>query len=335
MSAAKKISYILMLVILLVSIVFKLGHVILAGLFSFMLMEFFYRGIKKFRMPEWASRLLAATAFIFSVVVVLLVLARFFRQTLMTLPGILEGAMPQISDAAAKYGIELPFTNFLELRELINSNLLGHAGDITKASTLLTREVFHIAIGMVGVIFFFVSGKTPQYCPNLFDAVRRESNRRIRMFMRSFALIFGAQIIISAINAFLTMAFLSITGIPHVAFLSTMTFLIGIIPILGNIISNSIIAITALGVSLNLAIVVLVYLITIHKLEYFLNSKIMGSSVKLPMWQMLFALLGGNVIMGVPGIMLAPAILHYIKTELQSIPWKNPCQPKQACAQED
>lgn len=322
MKTAEKISYLFIAAIMLVIIIFHLAHVLLAGLFAFMLMEFFYRAVKKMRIPELSARTTSTMIFLLVVFVVIFVLAKFFKQTLQTVPGIVEGALPQISAMAQRYGVELPFTSFYELRELINSRLVGHAMAITKASTLLTREVFHVVVGLVAVVLFFVSGKSPQYGPNLFDAVRRETNLRIRKFMQSFERVFGAQIIISAINSVLTMGFLYFTGIPHVAFLTTMTFLIGIIPIIGNIISNSVIVVTALGISLNLALVALGYLVIIHKLEYFLNSKIMGSSVKLPMWQMLLAILLGNVIMGVPGIMLAPALLHYIKSELQSIPWR-------------
>ncbi|MDD4004956.1 MAG: AI-2E family transporter [Elusimicrobiaceae bacterium] len=327
MKTAEKISYFFMIAMLLVTVIFHLAHVMLASLFAFMLMEFFFRLIKKMRLPDFPARTATAIAFLLAVAVVAVVFVKFLKQTLLTFPGIVESALPQVSALAQRYGIELPFSSFGELRELLNSRILGHALTITKASTFLTREAFHIAIGIVAVVLFFISGKPPQYCPNLFDAVRRETNRRIRKFMHSFERVFGAQIIISSINAVLTMAFLYITGIPHLAFLTTMTFLIGIIPILGNIISNSVIAITALGISFNLAMVVLAYLVIIHKLEYFLNSKIMGSSVRLPMWQMLLAILLGNVIMGVSGIMLAPALLHYIKSELKSIPWKTPGSP--------
>lgn len=324
MTSAEKISYVFMTVILAVIVIFHLAHVLLAGLFAFMLMDFFYRLIRRFRVPELSARFAAAGVFSLVVLLTAYVLTRFLHQTLLTVPGIVDGALPQFTVMAQRYGVELPFSNFYELRELVNSRLLGHAGTITKASTLLTREVFHMVVGLIAVVLYFVSDRAPRYAPNLFDAVRHETNNRIWKFMQSFARVFGAQIVISAINAVLTLLFLYFTGIPHMAFLTTMTFLIGIIPIIGNIISNSVIAVTALGVSLNLALAALVYLIIIHKLEYFLNSKIMGSSVELPMWQMLLAILLGNVIMGIAGIMLAPALLHYIKSELKSIPWRLP-----------
>ncbi len=328
MTTAEKISYALMTLILLAVIVFHMGHVVLAALFSFMFMEFFFRAART-RVPCTAARWLAAVGFIITAGVVTYIFLRFIKQTLLTLPDIVEVALPKVMALAQNYGLELPFANFQDLREFANNKILVNALSITKASTLLTQEVFHMVIGIVAAVLYFVAGKTPKYEANLFDAVRKETNLRIRRFVYSFEKVFGAQILISSTNTVLTALFLYLTAMPHFAFLTTMTFIIGIMPIIGNIITNTVITITALGVSLNQALLALGFLIFIHKLEYFLNSKIMGSSVNLPMWQTLIAILIGNTIMGIPGIMLSPAILHYIKTELQCIPWVQP-QAQQA-----
>jgi predicted PurR-regulated permease PerM len=58
----------------------------------------------------------------------------------------------------------------------------------------------------------------------------------------------------------------------------------------------------------------------IHKLEYFLNSKIIGARIKNPMWLTLIALVLGERIMGVPGMILAPVVLHYLKMEVSAPP---------------
>ncbi|HNW44117.1 MAG TPA: AI-2E family transporter [Elusimicrobiales bacterium] len=328
MTTAAKISYGLMTLMLLGVLFFSMGHVVLAALFSFMFMEVFFRAVK-WRVPLAAARWIAAIGFIITAALVIFIFLRFIKQTLLTLPNIVEVALPKVMTLAQEHGLELPFANFQDLREFANDKLLANALSITKASTLLTREVFHMIIGVVAAVLFFVAGKPPKYEANLFDAVRRETNLRIRRFVHSFEKVFGAQIIISAINTVLTAIFLYFMALPHFAFLTTMTLIIGIMPIIGNIITNTVIVITALGISLNQAILALAFLVAIHKLEYFLNSKIMGTSVNLPMWQMLIAILIGNTVMGIPGIMLAPAILHYIKSELLCIPWIQPQNPPQ------
>jgi|GEM_PF-1167399 len=320
MTTAVKISYALMVAFMLGIIVFHMGHVLLAAMFSFLVMEAIFRAIRR-RMRPAVARLIAACGFVVAASAVIAIFAHFIAQTVKTFPSIVENSMPQISAIAGRFGFSLPFENFQDLREFLNGKLVSHAIDITKASSLLTREVFHMVIAVFAAVFFFVSGKPPEYKQNLFDAVRKETNNRIRKFTYSFERIFGAQIIISSINTVLTITFLYIMAIPHLAFLSSMTFIIGIMPIIGNIITNTVIVFTALGISINEAAIALLFLIAIHKLEYFLNSKIMGSSINIPMWQMLLAILIGNVVMGISGIMLAPAFLHYIKSELQAIPW--------------
>ena len=58
----------------------------------------------------------------------------------------------------------------------------------------------------------------------------------------------------------------------------------------------------------------------IHKLEYFLNSKIIGSKIHTSIWLTLLALIIGERIMGITGMVLAPVLLHYIRIEASKIP---------------
>ena len=89
----------------------------------------------------------------------------------------------------------------------------------------------------------------------------------------------------------------------------------GLLPIVGNIISNTVIVFVGFTISPRMALVALVFLMVIHKLEYFLNSKIVGDRIKNPMWLTLIGLVLGEKLMGVPGMILAPVVLHYIKVE--------------------
>ncbi|MFA5162315.1 MAG: AI-2E family transporter [Elusimicrobiales bacterium] len=319
MTLATKISYALMASLLLALVVFHMGHVLLAALFAFMLTGAAFKLLKPYFSPGMARRIAVAVFFVL-LIVVSFVFLRFVKTTLVTLPTIMARALPQVTAIAQTYGVDLPFEDVQGLQELIHSKMMGNALAITKMSTSATREIFHIFIGIVAAALFFMSGKAPEYKNNLFDAVRAETNKRIRKFMASFEKVFGAQIVISAINTALTALFIYFIGMPHVIFLATMTFTIGIMPIVGNLVTNTVIVITALGMSLHAALFALVFLVSIHKLEYFLNSRIIGSNIDMPMWQMLMAIFVGDVMLGIPGIMLAPAILHYVKSELQAIP---------------
>ena len=129
----------------------------------------------------------------------------------------------------------------------------------------------------------------------------------------------GAQITISLINTALTAIFLLATRIPHAPLLIVVTFLCGLVPIVGNLVSNTIIVFVALTVSLKMAISALVFLIIIHKLEYLLNSKIIGDRIRNPVWLTLIALILGERLMGIPGLILAPVVPDRAAADLVAV----------------
>ncbi len=114
-------------------------------------------------------------------------------------------------------------------------------------------------------------------------------------------------------------AHFAIVRMPHAPLLIAITFLCGLVPIVGNLVSNTIIVFIALTISLKLAIGALVFLVLIHKLEYFLNSKIIGSRIRNPVWLTLISLIIGERLMGIPGLILAPVVLNYLRVEMLKI----------------
>ena len=64
------------------------------------------------------------------------------------------------------------------------------------------------------------------------------------------------------------------------------------------------------------ALAALAFLIAIHKLEYFLNAKIIGSQINARAWELLAAMLAMESLFGIPGVIAAPVFYAYIKTEL-------------------
>jgi len=109
---------------------------------------------------------------------------------------------------------------------------------------------------------------------------------------------------------------LSTSMVPYAGIVIPLTFICGLLPIVGNLISNTLIVGIALGlVSPQMALGALVFLVGIHKLEYLLNSKIIGGRILHPMWLTLTGLILGESLMGIPGVILAPVILNYLKVE--------------------
>ena len=108
-------------------------------------------------------------------------------------------------------------------------------------------------------------------------------------------------------------------SLPYAAVVIGVTFLCGLLPIIGNLISNTIILFLSAAMSVKIAVAALVFLVAIHKLEYFLNSKIIGGWTRNPVWLTLIGLIIGEIVMGIPGMILAPVVLNYVRVEMSKI----------------
>ena len=66
-----------------------------------------------------------------------------------------------------------------------------------------------------------------------------------------------------------------------------------------------------------MALLVLSYLIIIHKVEYFLNARIVGTRINARSWEILLAMLIFESAFGLPGVIAAPIYYAYLKNELR------------------
>ena len=103
----------------------------------------------------------------------------------------------------------------------------------------------------------------------------RALQERVTRFGEAFRLVVFAQVLISAVNTILTALYmllaLSLARV-HLPLAKTMiliTFVVGLLPVVGNLISNAIIMVLSLSVLPSVAIVSLIFLVVIDKLEYF------------------------------------------------------------------
>jgi predicted PurR-regulated permease PerM len=95
-----------------------------------------------------------------------------------------------------------------------------------------------------------------------------------------------------------------------------LTFVVGLLPVLGNLISNTVIVVVSLSVSLLVAVGSLAFLILIHKLEYFVNARIVGARIRARAWELLLAMVVMDAWFGIPGLIAAPIYYAYLKDEL-------------------
>jgi hypothetical protein len=104
--------------------------------------------------------------------------------------------------------------------------------------------------------------------------------------------------------------------LPLTKTLIVLTFLLGLLPVIGNLMSNTLITIVGLSLSIWVAVAALGYLIVIHKLEYFLNARIVGGQISAKSWELLLAMLVFEAAFGLPGV-AGPIYYAYLKSELK------------------
>jgi predicted PurR-regulated permease PerM len=56
--------------------------------------------------------------------------------------------------------------------------------------------------------------------------------------------------------------------------------------------------------------------VLIHKLEYFVNARIVGAQIRARAWELLLAMLSMEAAFGITGLIAAPIYYAYVKDEL-------------------
>ena len=179
----------------------------------------------------------------------------------------------------------------------------------------------HLLVGMVigGMVAMHPAMPSSRKAP-----LAHAMSERVEYLGLAFRRIVFSQIRISALNTALTGIFLAFImpmlgyELPLVKTMIAVTFIVGLMPVIGNVISNTVIFVVSLGVSSGAAIAALVFLVAIHKLEYFVNARIVGGQINSRAWEMLTVMLVMEAVFGVPGLVAAPIFYAYVKEELRA-----------------
>lgn len=206
-----------------------------------------------------------------------------------------------------------------EMRTDMSAWLREHAADLRLAGAETARAAAHILIGMViGGMLALREAVDGAAHKTLARALALRAERVGDAFRR----VVFAQVRISLLNTIFTGIYLAIVlplfgvNLPLTKTLIVVTFVAGLLPIVGNLISNTLIVIVSLAYSVYVAIASLVFLVVIHKLEYFLNARIIGSRIQARAWELLVAMLTMEAAFGLPGVVAAPIYYAYLKAEL-------------------
>ncbi|MFP5409721.1 MAG: AI-2E family transporter [Gammaproteobacteria bacterium] len=197
--------------------------------------------------------------------------------------------------------------------------LRNHAQDLRRLGGDAGRVLLLLLVGLVIGGFVALREAAPHHS---LAPLAQALADRVRRLGEAFRRVVFSQVRISALNAFLTWLYLGVVlpalgiELPFVKTMVLVTFVVGLLPVLGNLISNTVIVIISLSHSLEVAAASLAFLVVIHKLEYFVNARIIGGQIQARAWELLVVMLAMESAFGVAGVIAAPVFYAYVKKEL-------------------
>lgn len=278
------------------------------------------------RLSARKSRLMAGLMVLIGIVTIITLLTLFLSKTLGSqenLIGLTNKIVEILTDMREKLPpllVSYIPESIIGFKESLTDFLREHSQELGKVGGESLHTLAHILIAIAIAVMVSIQRflPKPQTRPLAF-----ELRERLTLLGIAFENVVFAQAKISAINTTLTALFLFVilplasVHLPYTKTLILMTFIVGLLPVVGNLISNTAITLVALGVSFHVALSALVFLILVHKLEYFINARIVGDRINAKAWEILLAMLLMESLFGVGGLLLAPIIYAYIKAELK------------------
>ncbi len=198
----------------------------------------------------------------------------------------------------------------------------AHPGSLKTAGQWAGRASAHL---LIGVVVGFLAGASPLPPPQGLSEFVQAWRGRLQQLYAAFRDVVSAQLRISAVNTALTAIFLLVVlpilgyHLPLGMALVVITFVAGLLPIVGNLISNTAITLVALTISPWLAVAALLFLVGIHKLEYFINAKIMGHKLRVRTYELLAVMLVMEAAFGIGGLVAAPVYYAWLTRELRDL----------------
>ena len=324
-SAVEITAWILVGVSLVLILRLHLLTALLAGLLVFELVHMIAPMLQRRlsgRLPQMVAVAILAALIIGVLTAAIFGIIGFMRSDAGSLPGLLHkmadilerarAALPPWLMANLPYGAD-------ELRESLAEWLHEHANEVRLAGAETVRAFAHILIGMIigAMLALREAVEDPAQRP-LAHALAVQAERLGDAFRR----VVFAQVRISLLTTAFTAIYLAIVlplfgiHLPLTKTMITITFVAGLLPVIGNLISNTVIVVVSLAYSPYVAFASLAYLVVIHKLEYFLNARIIGSRIQCRAWELLIAMLTMEAAFGLPGVVAAPIFYAYVKAEL-------------------
>ncbi|MDO3408917.1 AI-2E family transporter [Saccharibacillus sp. CPCC 101409] len=135
-----------------------------------------------------------------------------------------------------------------------------------------------------------------------------------RKFVLSFGKVIEVQFMISLTNSLLSVIFLWILGFPNLFALWLMIFLLGLVPVMGVVVSLVPLCAIAFNIGgAKMIIYILIMIVVLHAIEsYILNPKFMSNKTHLPIFFTFLILMLGEHFFGVWGLIVGVPIFIFL-----------------------
>ena len=312
------------------AVTFAVSHLMvfaISFLFLFFISDFMTRDVHRVA-PFVPKTLLFSAVYILVILAIIFITSKIIPMMLKNFPELSTQLQVRVVQELKAAGQKWNLTDYVDPDALKGTILKASTGILQFMANSLTplykgfiEFVFALAINL---FFYFESEKVEQAFtrnPNsLMTFVFRFMQTRLRIFYVFFRRVMGGQVIIALINTVISTVVIFALDLHHPLLMIFVVFFCGLFPVVGNLMSNSVLTINAF-VSTGMwgTMICLILLVGVHKLEYILNSKIIGGIVHLPMAISLGALIFCEVLLGIPGLILAIPLVLFIRHEFEHI----------------
>lgn len=196
--------------------------------------------------------------------------------------------------------------------------LRTHAAQLGTLGLDALKNIVFALLGILIGAMFAIGSAT--HSPTLGPTSRRLL-LQINNLEDAFWRVISAQVRISTLNTVLTAIYLVVVlpafgvQLPLTKTLIAVTFVAGLLPVVGNLISNTAITVISLSQSLSIAAASLSFLVIIHKLEYFVNARFVGEQINARPQEILVIMLLMERLFGPAGVVAAPVFYAWLKVE--------------------
>lgn len=206
-----------------------------------------------------------------------------------------------------------------DIQRTIANYLANKAGMLASTGKVWLAGLLHAYVGLLIGLLAAVRPRLEPIAP-----LTRTLLQRVRLLGEAFRQIVAAQFWIALFNTTLTALFLLLVlpwwdmALPYTPALIGLTFVAGLIPIVGNLFCNLVLTLVGLSVSPTAAAACLGFLILIHKAEYVINAKVVGQRTHIAVWELLSVMFVAESVFGPAGLVAAPLMYAYLKKELEA-----------------